>query len=70
MIFNALPKEIRNFTKCTVDEFKFKLDQFLMRIPDQPKTSTLVPQACDIYSAKPSNSIIDQTRKLRINAGG
>ena len=70
MLFNSLPKEIRNISKCSVEDFKFKLDGFLTRVPDQPKTANLVPEAFNQFSAKPSNSIIDQVRRMRINAGG
>ena len=36
-LFNCLPAQIRNITKCTIDEFKMKLDQYLAGIPDEPK---------------------------------
>ena len=42
----------------------------MMKIPDPTKTSTMVPKVSDLHSAKPSNSLFDQTRKLRIIAGG
>ena len=62
-LFNALPKEIRNLQKISLDDFKAKLDQYLMTIPDQPKIGDLVPSTCEQFSAKPSNSIIDQARE-------
>ena len=69
-LFNSLPNKLRNMTKCTVDEFKYQLDDFLKRIPDQPKTPGMEPEAMNQYSAKPSNSVIDQVRRINIQSGG
>ena len=69
-LFNCLPSSIRNLSGITVDEFKFKLDQFLSRIPDEPSVEGLTPSACDLYSAAPSNSIIDQSRIIKIRRPG
>ena len=69
-LFNCLPKKLRNLSKCTVEEFKYQLDDFLKRIPDQPKTPGMEPEAMDLFSAKASNSIIDQVRRLCIQSGG
>ena len=69
-LFNSLPKNIRNMTNCTVEDFKIKLDMFLSYVPDQPKTESLTPEAINQYTMKQSNSIIDQIRTIRINAGG
>lgn len=35
-LFNALPKEIRNISNCTVDAFKAKLDSYIQIVPDMP----------------------------------
>ena len=35
-LFNALPREIRNTTECTLDDFKRKLDKYLRTVPDEP----------------------------------
>ena len=35
-LFNCLPKYIRNITNSTTEHFKFKLDQFLQTVEDQP----------------------------------
>ena len=69
-LFNALPCSIRNTSKCSIEEFKMKLDQWLVNIPDQPRTPTLVPEALDQFTAKASNTIIDQARRFKQNAGG
>ena len=70
MLFNSIPKNIRNLSKCSVEDFKMKLDQFLSKIPDQPKTPTLMPEALNQFTAKASNSLGDQIRRMTINAGG
>ena len=51
--------------KIKIEDFKIKLDQFLSKIPDQPKIGDLIPAACDLYTVKPSNSIVDQARVMR-----
>ena len=63
-LFNSLPKFVRNTTKCGVEEFKEKLDQYLSNIPDQPKIGTLIPPTCEQFSLSPSNSIVDQVREF------
>ena len=57
-LFNCLPKEILNKTKCSVDDFKADLE---------PKVtgSHYTPAASDLFSAQASNSVIDQIRKLK-----
>ena len=67
IFFNIL---VRNMTKGSEDDFKIKLDQFLYRIPDQPRTPTLVPEASNQFTAKASNCLIDQIRRVTINASG
>ena len=57
-------------TNCTVEDFKIKFDMLLSYVPDQPKTESLTPEAINQYTMKQSNSIIDQIRTIRINAGG
>ena len=56
VLFNLLPKAIRNMKKCTEEEFKEKLDTYLQNVPDQPKIDGLVPWGQDL-EGKPSNSI-------------
>ena len=69
-LFNCLPQTLRNITKVSVEEFKEKLDEYLSSIPDEPNVDGLTPGACDIFTAKPSNSIIDQSRTIRIRKPG
>ena len=68
MLFYILTMQIRDMTKCSVEDFKTKLDQFLYKIPDQPRTPALVPEASNQITAKASNCRIDQIRRVTINA--
>ena len=52
-LFNLVPKEIRNMSGISVDNFKSGLDAWLTRIPDQPT----VPGR---QRAALTNSLIDQ----------
>ena len=36
-LFNSIPANIRGLTRCTVNTFKHKLDEYLKNIPDTPK---------------------------------
>ena len=58
MLFNCLPKEIRNLTKVGVQEFKEHLDCFLSSLPDEPKIGGAIP-----LNAEKSNSIIYQVSR-------
>ena len=59
-LFNCLPSKIRSLSKCSIDDFKSALDQFLAKIPDEPKLPGYIPAACDQFSGQPSNSLVDQ----------
>ncbi|KAK3861456.1 hypothetical protein Pcinc_032580 [Petrolisthes cinctipes] len=52
--FNALPKEVRSVTGCSVDNFKSGLDKFLYTIPDEP------PVLGYTARCRTSNTIPDQ----------
>ena len=41
-LFNVLPPYIRNMTKCEIEDFKEKLDNFLAKIPHQPYLGDLI----------------------------
>ena len=71
-LFNILPIKIRNMKNCSQDEFKFALDQFLSKVPDEPSVSgqEYTPGACDQHTGKPSNSLVDQIRKINTTQGG
>ena len=42
-LFNALPRQIRDTTRCSKSSFKNKLDQFLKDVPDQPLLPAYLP---------------------------
>ena len=65
-LFNALPNSVRNTTKCSVDDFKMKLDKFLETIPDEPNVGGLTPGASTL-EARASNSIVDQIRRVHMD---
>ena len=54
-LFNILPKFLRDITKCEIEEFKEKLDEYLTSVPDEPKIGGLMPQ-----NFQQSNSLIYQ----------
>ena len=53
-LFNTLPKNLRDLKKCSVDEFKCKLDTFLHGIPDEPQIVGMTQ-----FRRKDSNSLLD-----------
>ena len=58
-LFNKLPFHIRNTTNCSVEDFKEKLDLFLMNIPDKPMVVGLTPSPCNMETSRPSNSLLE-----------
>ena len=56
-LFNCLPKEIRNITKCEVDTFKGALDQYLMTVPDEP-----LIRGYERFRRAESNSLLNMTK--------
>ena len=63
-VFNSLPKHLRMLSNISVDDFKCKLDKYLEAIPDEPALPEYTPSACNLVTAKPSNSIVDQGRTI------
>ena len=64
-LFNSLPIQVRNISKCTVEEFKAQLDKVLEKVPDEPSLSGgYTPRASDQFTGQPSNSIIHQIRGI------
>ena len=61
-LFNCLAAKIRNKSKCSIDDSKFLLDQFLSKIPDEPKLPGYTPAGTNQFSGQSSNSLIDQVR--------
>ena len=64
-LFNCMPAFIRNKSKCSVQEFKEALDQYITQIPDQQKVGWLIPSACDMFNSSPSSSLVDQVREFQ-----
>ena len=60
-LYNKLPRKLRDMTKCTVDEFKEKLDEFLATIPDEPRCPGLTPTVMT-PSGVPTNSLLYSIR--------
>ena len=58
-LFNIMPKDIREMTGCSIDQFKEKLDMFLCQVPDVPRVGS--------YSCGPgfSNSLLSQVANRR-----
>ena len=56
-LFNAMPSSIRNLTNCTKEHFKVKLDEVLLKIPDEPQLRRYTS-----YRRTDSNSILDMIR--------
>ena len=54
---------------CNIEDFKTALDSFLEEIPDEPNIpgTHYTPRAMDIFTAKPSNSLLDQVRHFNID---
>ena len=61
-LFNAMPAYLRKLTKISQDDFKIELDQYLQKIPDQPKIDGLIPGTTD-HSGRLSNSLLQQTKR-------
>ena len=59
-LFNSLPLKIRNM-KCSQEDFKIALDEYLSSVPDQPRMGSLVPAATDQLSGRQSNSLLAWT---------
>ena len=57
-LFNKIPRNLHDTRNLSLTEWKYKLDEFLNTIPDNPATSETVPGLCDPSMAKPSNSLI------------
>ena len=56
-LFNSLPKKIWEIER-SLDDFKEALDIHISNIPDQPRISSLVPEATDQLTGRQSNSLL------------
>ena len=57
-LFNCLPKNLRNTTNCTLEDFKEQLDEYLTCVPDEPKIGGLMP-----LNFQQSNSLVYQVAR-------
>ena len=55
-LFNSIPGKIRNITDVTSDTFKRHLDEWLKKVPDQPRG-----KGCSKLVATETNSVLHQT---------
>ena len=62
-LWNSLPKSVRNLKTNNLDDFKQILDEYLCKVPDEPKCVGLNPGATNVLSGRPSNSIIYQVAR-------
>ena len=62
-IFNSLPHHIREVTKCSIGQFKNKLDSFLKKVPDEP----LIPGYTQ-YRHCETNNLIDWLGNAHLRA--
>ena len=62
-LWNSLPKNVRNVKNCGIEQFKEALDNFLSKVPDEPKTDGLTPGATDLISGRATNSQYQCARK-------
>ena len=62
-LFNILPKELRNISNVSAENFKNHLDKLLSQIPDEPG----VPGYTGNRTAS-SNSIIDQVKRIKVES--
>ena len=62
-LWNALPRSVRNLKTNDLEEFKQILDQFLCKVPDEPKCDGLNPGATNALNGRPSNSILYQVAR-------
>ena len=58
LLFNALPVSLRKHDILSSAHWKMDLDIFLQQIPDYPITSKYTSGFCDVFTSKPTNSLI------------
>ena len=61
-LFNATPKHVRNLTKCSTEDFKKSLDEYLSSVYDEPAFAGCVPRGIG-EDGRASNSVIHQMIK-------
>ena len=66
-LFNTMPFELRAMSKCSLNTFKNALDKFLDWVPDTPLSQKYHPSPMDMFTSKPSNSLVDWIRFLGVS---
>ena len=61
-LYNSLPKDLRNLTKCEVGVFKAQLDAYLSTLYDEPPSPGHTPRGLTL-TGHSSNSIVYQKTK-------
>ena len=64
-LWNCLPKSVRNMKTKEIEEFKQTLDEYLSKVPDEPKCDGLIPGASNVLSGRPTNTIIYQVARRK-----
>ena len=64
-LWNCLPKSVRNMKTNEIEEFKQTLDEYLSKVPDEPKCDGLIPGASNVLSGRPTNTIIYQVARRK-----
>ena len=62
MLFNSLPRDIRNMSGCDINTFKAKLDRYLKTVPDEPRI-----QGMTLRAQLESNSLIHWSPWMRLH---
>ena len=58
-LYNSLPMKLRKYDdSMSLDEWKYKLDEFLESIPDNPVTQANETGLCNIYTGKQTNTLL------------
>ena len=58
-LYNTLPATLRTYdATLSLDEWKFKLDEFLENIPDNPVCGANETGLCNIFNSKQTNSLL------------
>ena len=64
--FNILPRYLRD-SQVSLEEWKALFNDFLRKIPDQSEIGGLMPEVCDVNTAKPSNSLLNWIPFMGLN---
>ena len=66
-LYNSIPLYLRKKCDLSLLSWKNSLDKFLESIPDNPVTSKITSGLCNIYTSRPTNSLIRWIPALHLN---